>query len=105
MDIIVPFGYADVEAGGLLDDTYFGLYDIQVEPILLAWHLPCLDIGAGYAFWAPSGRVPIRDRPCPGQRGRSWQGFWSHMFTLGRPGSSTPTRPGGVGAQPLRIPP
>lgn len=85
MDVIVPFGYADVKgAGGLLDDTYFGLYDIQVEPALLAWHLRQLEIGAGYSFWAPSGQSPDPRPPLPpGNVADLGKGFWSHMFTLG----------------------
>lgn len=85
MDVIVPFGYAKVEgAGGLLDDRYFGLYDIQVEPLLLAWHLPRFDIGAGYSFWAPSGQSADPRPPLPpGNAADLGKGFWSHMLTLG----------------------
>lgn len=85
MDLIVPFGYADVKgAGGLLDDSYFGLYDIQFEPVLLGWHFPRFDIGAGYAIWAPSGQTPDPRPPMPpGNAADLGKGFWSHMVTLG----------------------
>lgn len=85
LDLIVPFGYADVEgAGGFLDDTYFGLYDIQFEPLLLGWHFKQLDIGAGYAIWAPSGQSPDpRPGLPPGNVADLGKGFWSHMLTLG----------------------
>lgn len=85
MDIIVPFGYAEVKgAGGLLNDRYFGLYDIQVEPLLLGWHFDRLDIGAGYSFWAPSGQKPDPRPPLPpGNAADLGKGFWSHMLTLG----------------------
>ncbi len=85
MDLIVPFGYAKVKgAGGLLDDDYFGLYDIQVEPLLLAWHFRQFDIGAGYSFWAPSGQTPDSRPPLPpGNAADLGKGFWSQMLTLG----------------------
>jgi len=85
MDVIVPFGYADVEgAGGLLDDTYFGLYDLQIEPILLGWHFKQFDIGAGYSVWVPTGQSPDPRPPMPpGNAADLGKGFWSHMFTLG----------------------
>lgn len=85
MDVIVPFGYADVKgAGGLLKDTYFGLYDLQVEPILLGWHFARFDIGAGYSFWVPTGQSPDPRPPLPpGNAADLGKGFWSHMFTLG----------------------
>ncbi len=77
MDIIVPFGWADVKAGAMRD-SYFGLYDIQIEPLLLAWHLPQLDIGAGYSIWVPTGETPTATEPIA-----LGKGFFSHMFTLG----------------------
>lgn len=85
LDLIVPFGYADVKgAGGALDDSYFGLYDIQFEPVLLAWHLRQFDIGVGYSFWAPSGDTPTpRPGMPPADAANLGKGFWSHMFTAG----------------------
>lgn len=85
MDIIVPFGYAEVKgAGGLLKDTYFGLYDLQIEPVLLGWHFEHFDIGAGYSFWVPTGQSPDPRPPLPpGNAADLGKGFWSHMFTLG----------------------
>jgi hypothetical protein len=38
-----------------LDNDEFGLGDIQIEPLLLAWHLKQFDFAGGYAVWAPSG--------------------------------------------------
>jgi hypothetical protein len=85
MDVIVPFGSANVKgAGGLLTDSYFGLYDVQVEPLLLAWHFDRLDIGAGYSFWIPTGQSPDPRPPLPpGNAADLGKGFWSHMLTLG----------------------
>jgi hypothetical protein len=80
MDLIVPFGYMDWEAGvpgAMVEDSYFGLGDIQIEPLLLAWHLPCLDLAAAYAVWAPTGDF------APTRPDLLAKGFWSHMFTLG----------------------
>lgn len=75
MDIIVPFGFQEIRVGGV-GDGHFGLGDIQVEPLLLAWHYPRVDIGAGYAVWAPSGEF----RPGHAELGK---GYWGHMLTLG----------------------
>ena len=78
MDIIVPFGYREVTAPGVAD-SHFGLYDIQVEPLLLGWHFDRFDVGAGYSFWAPVGKFnPLLPRPA------DWgTGYWTHMLTLG----------------------
>lgn len=80
MDLIVPFGYMDWEAGApgaVTKDSYFGIGDIQLEPLLLAWHLPCLDIAAAYAVWAPTGDF------APARPDLLAKGFWSHMLTFG----------------------
>lgn len=76
MDVIVPFGYMDWKAGGV-KDSYFGLGDIQLEPLLLSWHLQQFDFAAGYAVWAPTGDFSV-DRP-----DILAKGFWSQMLTLG----------------------
>ena len=76
MDVIVPFGYMDWEAAGS-GDSFSGIGDIQLEPVLLSWHLPQCDIAAGYAVWAPTGDFSV-NRP-----DILAKGFWSHMLTLG----------------------
>ncbi|MDR3456191.1 MAG: transporter [Verrucomicrobiae bacterium] len=80
MDIIVPFAYKNVSLGGSSGDQ-FNIADIQVEPLLLAWHFKQFDLSAGYALWAPSGNFdassPVRYLTSPGS------GFWSHMLTFG----------------------
>ena len=80
LDIIVPFACKDVDAD-FGKGRQFNLADIQVEPLLLSWHLKQFDIAAGYAVWAPSGNFdassPVRFLTSPGG------GFWSHMLTLG----------------------
>jgi hypothetical protein len=76
MDLIVPFGYMDWDAGAG-SDSYTGIGDIQLEPLLLSWHLPQFDIAAGYAVWVPMGDyTPTRPDVLA-------KGFWSHMLTLG----------------------
>jgi hypothetical protein len=80
MDVIVPFGYLDYKYQtpvGQVKETYFGLGDIEVEPVLLSWHLKQFDVSTGYAFWAPTGDY-VTSRP-----DLLAQGFWSHMLTLG----------------------
>ena len=76
ISMIIPFGYQSIEAGPF-NDNEFGIADIAVEPLILAWHFPQFDIGAGYAFWAPSGDY---DKANPAKLGK---GYWDHMFTLG----------------------
>jgi hypothetical protein len=76
MDVIIPFGYMDWEVNGA-SDSYFGIGDIQIEPLLLSWNLPQFDIAAGYAVWAPTGDFS------PQRPDLLAKGFWSHMLTLG----------------------
>ena len=76
MDVIVPFGYMDWDAGAG-SDSYTGIGDIQLEPLLLSWHLAQFDISAAYAVWVPMGDYsPTRPDVLA-------KGFWSHMLTLG----------------------
>src|ERR1017187_8987972 len=79
-DIIVPFAYKEVSLPGA-SGYQFNLADIQIEPLLLSWHLKQFDIAAGYAVWAPTGNFDnssaIRYLTSPGN------GYWSHMLTLG----------------------
>jgi hypothetical protein len=76
MDVIVPFGYMNFQAAGRRD-YYFGLGDIEVEPLLLGWHFKQFDLSCGYAFWAPTGDFS------PTRPDLLAKGFWSHMLTLG----------------------
>jgi len=82
LDVIVPFAEKDVRVGPFRGDN-FNLADIQIEPLLLSWHLKQFDLAAGYAVWAPSGNFdyspinPVKALASPGN------GYWSHMFTLG----------------------
>jgi hypothetical protein len=80
MDVIVPFGYMDWRFMGS-EDTHFGLGDIQVEPLLLAWHFQRFDLAFGYAFWAPTGDFDTT--AFPPRPDLIAKGFWSHMLTFG----------------------
>lgn len=80
MDVIIPFGYLNWDydiPGGSVSDSWCGIGDIQIEPVLLAWHLPQVDLAAGYAVWVPTGDFE------PGRPDVLAKGFWSHMLTIG----------------------
>ena len=82
MDVIVPFAYKNISAGLPIGDGHnFNLADIQVEPLLLSWHLKQFDVAAGYAVWVPTGEfnadTPVHQLTSPGS------GFWTQMLTLG----------------------
>jgi hypothetical protein len=80
MDVIIPFGYLNWDfdtPAGAVNDSYFGIGDIQLEPLLLSWHFQQFDLAAGYAVWAPTGDFSP-DRPDVLAKG-----FWSHMLTFG----------------------
>jgi hypothetical protein len=55
----------------------FGLGDIEIEPLLLSWHLEHFDFTAGYGFWAPTGDyhdfTPVN----------FGDGLWTQMIKLG----------------------
>lgn len=76
MDLIVPFGDLDWKVMGTRD-SYFGLGDIQIEPLLLSRHFKQFDLSGGYAVWAPTGDYS------PSRPDLISKGFWSHMLTLG----------------------
>ena len=76
MDVIVPFGYLDWKVMGTRN-SYFGLGDIEIEPLLLSKHFKQFDLSGGYAVWAPTGDYS------PSRPDLISQGFWSHMLTLG----------------------
>ena len=87
MDAIVPFAYLDYTAMGNRRD-YFGVGDIEVEPLLLSKHYQQFDLSGGYAFWAPTGDY-VTSRP-----DFISKGFWSHMLTLGGVCTLIRRRPG-----------
>ena len=48
MDVIVPFASLNWKVNGA-KSCYFGLGDIQIEPLLLSWHFQQFDLPGGYA--------------------------------------------------------
>lgn len=82
MDIIVPFAYKNIYADAPIGTAgQFNLADIQIEPVLLSWHLKQFDFAFGYALWVPSGdfdaSTPAKYLTSPGM------GFLTQMITLG----------------------
>ncbi len=76
LDLIVPFGYMDWKVNG--DQRhFFGLGDVEFEPLLLSWNVGQFDISVGAAVWAPTGDFSP-DRP-----DMIAKGCWSEMLTLG----------------------
>jgi hypothetical protein len=53
----------------------WGLADMWVQPVTLAWHVPRADIWAGYAFTAPVGRYT------PGAANNIGSGYWGNNIT------------------------
>jgi hypothetical protein len=76
MDLLVPFGQIDYQVNGK-GRSYFGIGDLQFEPVVLAWHKKQLDLAAGFAIWAPTGDyTPTRPDILA-------KGFWGAMLTAG----------------------
>jgi hypothetical protein len=78
----VPFGIAGPLYGSpstLGTKRQSGLGDIEVQPILLAWHLKHFDFSTGYSFWAPTGDY---DRTQFFEENIG-TGYWTHSFMVG----------------------
>jgi hypothetical protein len=54
-----------------------GLGDLFVQPLALGWRVPGVDLVAGYAFYAPTGRST------PGGSGGVGRGHWTHQLSIG----------------------
>jgi hypothetical protein len=83
LDLLIPFYYGDVRfntPAGRVSDSTWAMGDLQFAPLLLGWHFDQFDIGAGYAFWAPTGDY---DRHGTRPSRLLAKGFWSHMLTAG----------------------
>jgi hypothetical protein len=83
LDLLIPFYYGDVRfntPAGRFSDSTWAMGDLQFAPLLLGWHFDQLDIGAGYAIWAPTGDYD-RDGTRPSRI--LAKNFWSHMLTAG----------------------
>lgn len=76
LDMAVPLIYTDLTLGPL-DERQFGLGDIFVEPLVLGWHYPGLDLSFAYSFFAPTGKFAVSRPASPGK------GFWSYILAFG----------------------
>jgi hypothetical protein len=70
----LPGGGVKVLSEGM---NRFGLGDIEIEPLLLSWHLKHFDFRAGYGFWAPTGDYNSSSLVNLGD------GLWTQMISLG----------------------
>jgi hypothetical protein len=89
MNLTVPLIYNDTSfneflalpGGGVKaisqDMNRFGLGDIEIEPLLLSWHLKRFDFRADYGFWAPTGDYDGSSLVNLGD------GLWTQMISLG----------------------
>jgi len=79
-DFIIPLVRTDVSVDIVTPDIHggddsFELGDICIEPFLLSWHTPRLDVTFGLGFYAPT--ADHDELASPGF------GYWSFMETLG----------------------
>ncbi len=74
VDMIIPLVNADVEMVGV-DESSFGIGDIFLEPLVLAWHTPRWDISVAAGVHTPTGES--------GDPSSVGKGYWSLMETLG----------------------
>jgi len=78
MHMLIPTTYTDISIGAFqLDDSKYGIGDIVLEPVLLAWNKPRYDAAFGLAAIAPIGSYDISEPASPGKS------FWTGMLTLG----------------------
>lgn len=79
VDIFFPFAYTDlkVDAAGMtvLDEDTFGLGDIFIDPLILAWHARRWD-----AFVAAGAYIPTGDHDDATSPGK---GYWTFMEQVG----------------------
>lgn len=75
-DAIIPAVRTDLSIGAInYDDDSFEMGDICVEPFILGWHTPRLDVTFALGFYAPT--ASSRERVSAGK------GYWSALETLG----------------------
>ena len=73
---IIPLLYTNIEIEALgVDEDTFGIGDILLEPLILGWHFPQLDVTAALGVFTPTG-----ENDAPSDPGL---GYWSIMETLG----------------------
>ena len=75
-DVTVPIVHTELTLAG----TKFskaGLGDILVEPVLLGWHYPRVDLALAFGVWAPAGEFAAAQPASPGK------GYWSYVVPMG----------------------
>jgi hypothetical protein len=77
MDVIIPLINTDIEIGAGIDDSKFGVGDINIEPFGLSWHEPRYDASFGLSVFIPTGEYDETDFASPGKD------MWTGMLTLG----------------------
>jgi hypothetical protein len=77
MDVVIPLINTDIKIGAEIDDSKFGVGDINIEPFGLSWHGPRYDASFGLSVYIPTGEY---DRTEPASPGRD---MWTGMLTLG----------------------
>jgi len=81
---VVPFGGPSIQVqlatqtgtGVEADESAFGLQDIFVQPLWLAWRWPQFDLMGGYGFAAPTGRFE------QGAADNLGLGYWTHQLQV-----------------------
>jgi hypothetical protein len=74
----IPLTYTDIEIGAAgIDQDKFGLGDIEIDPVGLAWHGPRYDATLTAGAWLPVGEYDINDNASPGK------GYTTFMATFG----------------------
>lgn len=80
LGLVLPAGYKNV-SGPFGSGDNFNFADMQVQPVLLAWHPGRFDFVAGYSVWMPTGQydasTPVKYYTSAGA------GFWTQVIDLG----------------------
>lgn len=76
-DVIVPLVNTNIRMGGAFNNEKFGVGDILVEPLVLAWHGDRYDAVVAPGIYLPTGYYDADNMASPGK------GFWSFMFSGG----------------------
>jgi hypothetical protein len=80
MGMVLPFGYKKVSAPFGSGES-FNLADIQLQPLILAWHSERFDWYLGYSLWMPTGQydasTSIKYATSLGA------GFWTQVIDFG----------------------
>jgi len=78
VNVIVPLQYTDISIGVFnLTGNNFGVGDVIIDPMVLAWNKKKYDLSIGIGAVAPIGRTDSLDPAVPGK------GFWTGMLTFG----------------------